>query len=98
MFINLNKYNKKIFYRIIWDQSLLIILFSIIIFFTYDHYNFEKTENITDKVINSFYFSTVTQFTVGYGELYPITNLSKITNIIHNFLSYFLVALELVAP
>ncbi len=88
-------FRQKLVYRILWDQILLLIVFSTIIFFTYDNYSFKKSNNLKDKIINCIYFSAVTQFTIGYGGVIPITNLGKITNIIHNFISYFLMAIEI---
>jgi len=90
-------YNKTIgiFYRVLLDQVVVILLFSIITFFTYDHYNFKKTRNLRDKIINCVYFSTVTQFTLGYGDITPQTNLSKLINIFHNFVAYFMIVIEI---
>ena len=90
-------YNKTIgiFYRVLIDQVLVIFIFSIITFLTYDHYNFKKTRNLRDKIINCVYLSTVTQFTIGYGDVTPQTNLSKIINIVHNFIAYFMIVIEI---
>jgi hypothetical protein len=85
----------RVFYRILIDQVVVILLFSTIVFITYDHYNFKKTNNLRDKIINSIYFSTITQFTVGYGDVTPQTNIAKITNIIHNFVAYFMIVIEI---
>ena len=90
-------FRQKLVYRILWDQILLLIVFSTIIFFTYDNYSFKKSNNLKDKIVNCIYFSAVTQFTIGYGGVIPITNFGKITNIIHNFISYFLLAVEISA-
>ena len=85
----------KIFYRVLIDQVVVILLFSIITFLTYDHYNFNKTNNLRDKIINCVYFSTVTQFTIGFGDVTPQTNLSKLINIVHNFIAYFMIVIEI---
>ena len=85
----------RVFYRILIDQVVVILLFSIITFFTYDHYNFKNTKNLQDKIINCVYFSTVTQFTLGYGDITPQTNLSKLINIFHNFVAYFMIVIEI---
>ncbi len=55
-----------------------ILLLSATIFYT-------QVEHWT--VVDSFYFSVMTMSTVGYGDLFPTTNLSKIFTVIYAFLS-----------
>ena len=85
----------RLFYNVVIDQIIVVILFSFITFYTYEHYNFKNTKNLKDKIINSVYFSTVTQFTLGYGEITPQTNLTKTINIVHNFIAYFMIVIEI---
>lgn len=47
-----------------------------------------------NKEIGTFdclYFSTVTHTTLGYGDIYPVTNTAKLLCSIQSFLIYFLV-------
>ena len=87
--------NSLIFYRIMWDQIFMILLFSIIVVLTYDQYNFHPADSMLDKVVTSIYYSTSTQFTTGYGDITPQTILAKSINIIHNILAYFLLVTEI---
>ena len=96
MNFELDKFRTKILYRVLWDQCALLLIFSLIIFFTYDQYTFEKREeSLYQKIINCIYFSSVTQFSIGYGNIVPITDSAKIVNVIHHALSYFLMAIEI---
>lgn len=97
-FLNANDFIKKnsiIFYKIVWDQVLLILVFSILTLITYDEYNFPKTDSIEEKIVNSIYFNSATQFTVGYGDYTPTSNLTKIINVLHHLMSYFIMATEI---
>lgn len=97
-FLNANDFIKKnsiIFYKIIWDQVLIILIFTMITYFTYEQYNFPETDSVRDKIINSLYFNSATQFSVGYGDYTPTTNVSKIISIIHHLIAYFILATEI---
>lgn len=37
-----------------------------------------KRPKYTQRILDSFYFSTITACLLGYGDIYPITNISKI--------------------
>lgn len=37
-----------------------------------------KRPQYTQRILDSFYFSTITACLLGYGDIYPITNLSKL--------------------
>mgnify|MGYP006452504657 FL=1 len=52
--------------------------------------------NIIDKGLNSFYFSAITFFTIGYGECVP-TGLLKIISPIEGFTGVFLMSYFTVA-
>ena len=89
------KDNTTIFYKILWDQVLIVLIFTVITYFTYEQYNFPETDSIEDKMVNSLYFNSATQFSVGYGDFTPTTNLSKVINIIHHLIAYFILATEI---
>jgi|TARA_B110001469_G_C9453932_1_gene229137 hypothetical protein len=82
------------FYDIIWDQLLLSIVFTIIIYYTYKDYNLDLKKNVSfkDKILHCWHNSIVTQYTIGYGNVYPINNRGRILNTIHIILSYYLLA------
>ena len=84
----------KHFYSIIWDQMLLSIIFAVIIYGTYEDYNFKVIENepFVNKAMNCLHFSIVTQYTVGYGYVVPQNKRGQIINIIHMIISYYLLA------
>ena len=81
----MNNYLKKIvFYYIMYffnrNHIYIIIIYSIIYFlcftFTKDGFHINRTEeDLKNKnfnnIINSMYFSTITQSTMGYGDIYP---------------------------
>jgi len=94
-----NKLYKEVnlFYNLIWDQMLLSLIFTIIIYFTPEDYNFEikKDEPIYKKLINAWHYSIVTQYTIGYGNVYPVNTRGQILNGIHIIFSYYLLAKDL---
>ena len=66
-------------------RNLNLHLLSIIIFtllYALNHYltNNEKKKNIQNNLLESFYFSLITQTTVGYGITLPDTKINKIIN------------------
>lgn len=51
-------------------------------------------KNSFNKELGTFdclYFSTVTHTTLGYGDIYPVTNMAKLLCSIQSFFIYFLV-------
>ena len=86
-----------IFYNLIYDQMILSFIFTAIVFFTPDDYNldFKDNEPLYRKILHSWHFSIVTQYTIGYGYVYPITTRGQIFNTIHILLSYYLLAKDL---
>lgn len=78
-----------------WE--LILILFGIYLFinlvfaFTYCHLGLLDGKSFLDH----FYFSIVTSFTVGYGDIKPISDLGKIIVIIHICLATVLFAITI---
>ena len=82
------------FFDVLWDQFLLSLIFTVIIYFTEEDYNFNFKENETfiERILRCLHFSVVTQYTVGYGYVVPITVRGQFINIIHMIVSYYLLA------
>lgn len=62
------------------------------ILFSISYYNFLVLGE-GKTFFDCFYFSNITSFTIGYGDMYPITILGKALVILHIILTYFLFAL-----
>ena len=88
----MNKIRKEIkyFYDIVKEQILLTIIFFFIIKYIKDDFSFPK-DNTNDN-IKIYYYSVVTQFSIGYGDIVPLTDRARIVNIIHIILAYYLLA------
>ena len=86
-----------IFFNLIWDQMTLSLIFTAIIFFTPEDYNIDikPEDSLIRKILHSWHFAIVTQYTIGYGYVYPITTRGQIMNTIHILLSYYLLAKDL---
>ena len=74
--------------------TLISIFFYTIIYFLISEKHMIHT-NITKgyKLIDSFYYSFVTQSTVGYGDMVPVTNLSKLITVSQIFVTYIILLL-----
>lgn len=70
---NTNRKNIKYYFI---TQSIIIILFSFIYYLT--NYLDNQYEHIFDNYLDCIYFTVVTHFTVGYGDISPKTKLHKI--------------------
>jgi voltage-gated potassium channel Kch len=78
-------------WRVIIVQILIIFVFAIIYYFIdYRGFNINFTDTSKDKLtfINYLYFSTVTSSTVGYGDIHPTNNITKIIVILQILISY----------
>ena len=85
------------FYLILWDQIILSIFFTTLIYLTKEDYNFEFKPTDTEyfKLWKCWHFSVVTQYTVGYGYVYPKTIRGEIVNSFHIIISYYLLARDM---
>jgi hypothetical protein len=84
-------------FHLIKEQMIICSVFSIIIFIFYDDYSFiNKKPDLWTKIVNVFHFSIVTQFAVGYGDVYPHTNFGKLINIPHILIAYYLLAKDII--
>ena len=82
---------------ILWDQIILSIVFTLILYFTKEDYNFQfkSTDSELFKLWKCWHFSIVTQYTVGYGYVYPINIRGEIVNSFHIIISYYLLARDM---
>jgi hypothetical protein len=80
------------FYNIVKAQVLLTIIFFFIIKYMKDDFSFPKDN--TSENIKIYYYSVVTQFSVGYGDIVPLTDRARVVNIMHIFLAYYLLATD----
>ena len=87
----------KNFYVVLWDQIILSIVFTIIIYLTKEDYNlnFKPTDTEYVKMWKCWHFSIVTQYTVGYGYVYPKNIRGEIVNSFHIVISYYLLARDM---
>ena len=71
-----------IFINIIWDQIILSLVFTFLIFLMPEDYNMDvkKEDPLLKRFLHSWHFSIVTQYTIGYGYVYPITTRGQIIN------------------
>ncbi|MDF2700196.1 MAG: hypothetical protein K0Q49_1752 [Haloplasmataceae bacterium] len=76
--------------RIIFNALLIILLFSLIYFFT-------NMVNIKGNFINSIYFSVITFTTLGYGDITPQTSLGQIFVSIEALLGAFTIGFVIAA-
>ena len=56
------------------------------------NYN-NKSRKEFDKYIDALYFSVINATTVGFGDITPQSNLTKIVSILHNVLNFVIMAL-----
>jgi hypothetical protein len=85
-------------------QIKLIIFIFIILFFTTifyiffshkDNWNCPESEGEHLSFFDLFWFSSVTWFTIGYGDIVPKTNILKLITIIKLFINYIILSILL---
>ncbi len=84
-FITLFRLIKIIFVGLRTDKDFKFLLYLIIILLLSGTIFYSTVENWS--VLNALYFSVMTMSTVGYGDLAPIRDISKVFTILYTFLS-----------
>ncbi len=84
-FINFYRFFKIIFKGIKKDNDFKFLFFFIVILLIGSCIFYTKIEGWS--IIDALYFSVMTMATIGYGDLVPTSDLSKIFTIIYTFLS-----------
>jgi len=84
-FINILKLLRVVLVGIKNDQEFRILLFILVIMLTGSTLFYSSIEGW--RTIDALYFSVMTMSTIGYGDLIPTTDLSKIFTIFFTFLS-----------
>ena len=82
--------------KIIFGNILLLFVFALIYYFMFIYNNIDHffiPENESHSFVNALYFSLVTQSTLGYGDIYPISNVSKIVVMVHVFIMLIILML-----
>ena len=86
--INTFKTQKKIF---IIHNLVIIICFTFIYRYVAKNYGSETDRKNFSNIENSFYYTTVTHFGVGYGDIVPESVVLKRTCIIHILLVFLII-------
>jgi hypothetical protein len=89
--INIKTINKA--YLTLKLTLISIFFYTIIYYFISDNHLIYTNITKGHKLIDCFYYSFVTQSTVGYGDIVPVTNLSKLITISQIFLTYIILLL-----
>ncbi len=84
-FLNLYRFIKIVVLGIKNDKDFKFLFFFILVLIIGATIFYTSMEGWS--VVDSIYFSTMTMSTIGYGDLVPTTNISKIFTIIYSFLS-----------
>lgn len=81
-FNNKNKKNK------IFTSIVIILLFSIIYYLTVQTYGSEKEKDMFKTYHDSLYFSTITFFTIGFGDIHPTSIFMKYLTMLQSLLAF----------
>jgi len=84
-FLNIVKLLRAIWYVFKQDESFRILLLLLLTFLGSGTYFYWYVEGWS--VVDALYFCFMTMSTIGYGDLVPTTELSKIFTIVYSFLS-----------
>ena len=80
-------------HKMIFHNLLLICIFSLVYKYIAMNYGNEQDKKKFDSYENCFYFTIVTQFSVGYGDIVPSSDAMKCVSIIHILLVFLILAL-----
>jgi hypothetical protein len=89
-----NKYNIDIMHTI-FQKFFLFILISFLITIIYYHIpdnHFGGDISNNNKLLNCFYYSIISGSTVGFGDIYPKSNLTKIIVIFQVFFLFLIIS------
>lgn len=92
------KLDHKLIFKTITIYTISLFMFSILYYYTYkkDKSSFNVPKGKNDLYFfDFFHFSLVTQTTVGYGSVYPISNIAKVINTIHLTSIYLILIISL---
>ena len=89
MFVFLFRTMDEAHEKFIWNFAIIAI-FSVINFFLSkaDKKAFFSNKEFTP--LDAVYFTTITHFTIGYGDYYPTSPIAKILTIAHVILTWFI--------
>ena len=83
--------------RILWTVFSLAIFYifitALIMFNAEEDINPETGEHLFTTFFDAFYWAACTLTTVGYGDLYPISNISRVISIISSMVGIAIIAL-----
>ncbi len=95
-FISFYEFRIKKILQVIFIYYIPITFF-FILFFALVYYNIDGIASLngdeTISFLDCFYFSTITFFSIGYGDYISITNTAKLVDIIQSILSFILLTL-----
>lgn len=75
----------------ILHNIFILLIFTIIYKYTAREYGTKKDKNNFSNLLDSFYYTTITQFGVGYGDIYPESKHMKCLCIIHVLIVFLII-------
>lgn len=83
--------------KIIRDQNKLlgvhmvaIVLFTVIYYYAAKYYGNHKDQENFKDFENSFYYTVITHFTIGFGDITPKSRIMRYTTILHVIIAFSL--------
>ncbi len=77
-------------YNLFYKHLIIIILFSFLYYYFAIKYGSEKDVKNFNKLENCFYYTTITHFTIGFGDITPESSILKRFTILQIFLAFYL--------
>jgi hypothetical protein len=71
---------------------LIICIIMTLIYYNIPNNHFGGNINDSNKLFNCFYYSIISGSTLGFGDIYPKTNITKLLVIGQIFLLFFIIA------
>ena len=89
MFVFLFRTMDEAHEKLIWNFAIIVIFAAINFFLSKaDKKAFSSNKEFTP--LDALYFSTITHFTIGYGDYYPTSPIAKRLTIAHVILAWFI--------